>query len=379
VTTPINLHSQLLLAAFAEPQRAVPAWMQWQAQSDWQSTVDFDAYLLLPRIFHNLGGLGVEDALFMRLKGVVKHNWVANTTTLNGIASVEKLLQRNAITAVLLPPCALLLGDRSMAMSPGEPISYRISRSDAQRVARLLCAQGWRSVAASVPRWCLPGYIAATRNLRIRADELTLDLQWMDSPGPERNPVDDISATRRVFHGQSICTLGAPESIRLLLSAPNMGTELARVSRALMLLQHGADYAGWHCLLQLLHRSGSGYADLVESLKPAAGDANQHSVQPALQQELQHSTQPSSQSELASHSPPDTRANTLWKHYQLRWRHYRSALGEEFSSAAALCCLPGYLMGRWELQRFHEIVPAAYRTLRFQWQAHRGGGQGKFR
>jgi hypothetical protein len=369
-----GLHSQLLLAAFAEPQRAVPAWTQWQAQSRWEETVDFDAYVLLPRIYQNLGKQGLDDALFLRLKGVVKHNWAANTAVLNGIAALGKQLQRNAITAILLPPCALLLGDRSMAMGPGEPIAYRIARRDAQRVARLLYAQGWRSAADAVPRWCLPGYIAATQSLRMRCDELSLHLQWIE---PD---MDCISTTRQVFHGQSICSLGMLDSVHLLLCAPEMGTELVRITRALLLLQRSGDQSAWRCLLQLLYASGSSLADLVESLMPpaiAVRSVEPHAVQRVRQHERQDATpQDDEQHKLVS---TNTRATTVWQHYQLRWQHYRAALGKEFSSVAALRCLPGYLMGRWQLQHLSEIVRTAYRALRFQWRAHRSPGQGQSR
>jgi hypothetical protein len=137
-----DLQAQLLLAAFAEPHRAVPAWARWGAESGWEQHVDFDSFLLLPRVYHNLGGHGIDDALFRRLKGVVKRNWAANAATLAALGRVAEVLQQTGVAAALLPPCSLLLRDRSTALEPGIPIAFRLAREDAQRVIRLLCAAG---------------------------------------------------------------------------------------------------------------------------------------------------------------------------------------------------------------------------------------------
>ncbi len=157
MSDPVSLQAQLLLAAFAQPHRAVPAWAQWRADSGWQHHLDFDAYLLLPRVYHNLGGRGVDDALFRRLKGVVKRNWAANAATLAALGRVAGVLDTSCIVAVLLPPCSLLLRDRSTALEPATPIAYRMARKDAQGVIRLLCAAGW----AVSPTVCRAGVCQA--------------------------------------------------------------------------------------------------------------------------------------------------------------------------------------------------------------------------
>ncbi|MEZ5573718.1 MAG: hypothetical protein R3E64_17125 [Halioglobus sp.] len=348
----LELQSLLLLAAFAEPSRALDAWRLWHSQSQWENAVDFDAYLLLPQVYHNLGGRGVEDALFKRLKGVVKRNWLANTATLAAISRIAQVLQANAIASVLLPPHAQLLDDRSMAMQPGAVIAYRIDRSDAQFAVWLLHAQGWRSAKFSVPYWCLPGFIAATNSLRLNADDLALDLQWFES-----GQQDSHGTASRLFHGQTISTLGTVATIRLLLTAADMGSELVRVTRALLLLHKTSDHAGWRCLLQLLRERESGFADLVASFSPVPA---MYSVVTVCKEEAVHKRE--------FHAANDTPATTLWMHYRLRWKAYRAALGDDFSCAAAIRCLPGYLMGKWSLHRLREVFPRWYGTLRYQWR-----------
>ena len=260
----ISLQTQLLLAAFASPQQAMRAWACWQSASGWERHLDFESYLLLPRVYHNLGGQGVEDALFTRLKGVVKRNWAANTATLAAIRRIAGILEKSGIASVLLPPCSLLLHDRSAALATATTIAWQIARRDAQCVTRLLGDAGWRCVAHGVPHWSLPGYIAAISHISLRDGEgTTLDLQWVDALESVAGGSDSHH-----LHGQAPRSPGTRASIRLLLDSPGMGSELCRLSRALLLLDKTPDDDGWRCLLERLQQRGSPFLDLVAELSP---------------------------------------------------------------------------------------------------------------
>ncbi len=359
----VSLQTQLLLAAFASPQQAVPAWARWQSESDWERHLDFESYLLLPRVYHNLDGRGVDDALFKRLKGVVKRNWAANAATLVAIRRIADILQQSGIASVLMPPCSLLLRDRSAALAPGTPIAYQIARRDAQCVTRLLSDAGWRCVANGVPRWSLPGYIAAVSHISMRdGDGTTLDLHWVDA----LESVAGGSASHDL-HGQTIRSPGTRASMRLLFDSPGMGSELCRLSRVLLLLEKAPDEDGWLCLLQQLQQRYSPFLDLVAELSPvvtvsgiSAGDWN------------------ADPSERPVTTASGTQIMTFRQRLAKPWQYYRRVLGDETSTVQALRYLPGYLMGKWVLQHFSEILPSAYRALRYHWRQRNVDQRGQF-
>ncbi len=349
----ISLQAQLLLAAFAEPHRAVPAWARWRAESGWEHHMDFDAYLLLPRVYHNLGGRGVDDALFRRLKGVVKRNWAANTATLSALGRVAGVLDRSGMEAVLLPPCSLLLRDRSTALEPATPIAYRMSRKDAQGASRLLGAAGWRCVAHGVPRWSLPGYIAATSCMRLRDhDGITLHLQWAEAPQSV-----DAGEVSHELHGRAMRSLDTVQSIRFLIVGQGMGSDFCRLSRALLLLEKAPEDDGWRCLLALLQLRNSPFVDTVASLSPVRAMSGAS----AGEREARYSGP-----ELTGSS--DASVMTFRGRIARRWQRYRGELGAAISTGRAIVYLPGYLMGKWDVQQVSEILPRSLRTFRYYWR-----------
>jgi hypothetical protein len=352
VSAASGLQLDLLRAAFAPPAQALPAWARWQSGSGWEQHVDFDAYLLLPRVYHNLGGRGVDDALFQRLKGVVKRNWAANAATLTAISRIAVALERAAIPCVLLPPCSLLLHDRTVALAAGTPIACQIARRDAQRAVRLLRGQGWRGIARGIPRWSVPGFIAASSRLHLRDGQgRLLDLQWPDTATCAHGSMV------HTVHGHALRSPGLRASIQLLLCDAGADSELCRVSRALLLLAKMPDSDGWHCLLAHLRLRCSPLLELVAALAPPGARSGA-----ADRDERADVTVPAASAANSGHS------STFLRRLARPWQHYRSALGAQFSTAQALCFLPGYLMGKWQLQHVGQILPRAYRALRYHWR-----------
>lgn len=356
MSDPVGLQRDLLLAAFAAPSQALPAWARWQSASGWERHLDFESYLLLPRVYHNLGGRGVDDALYTRLKGVVKRNWAANAATLAVIARIAEILQTKGIASELLPPCALLLSDRSAALAAGTPIAYRIARGDAPNVIALLRDAGWRCIADGVPRWSLPGYIAAVDRIELRdAGETALDLRWT-------GPLDraDGDSAFRELRGCTIRMPGARSGVGLLLDDAGAGSELGRLSRALLLLEKAPDAGGWRHLTLWLQQRGSPFLDTVSVLSPAVATPDD--------------SVPESQADSV-----EARGNAATEDHNLTfigrlatpWRTYCNALGEQTSLPQALQCLPGYLTGKWRLRHAGELLPAVYRSLRYHWRQRR--------
>ena len=90
----------LLLAAFAEPGSALPAWQDWVRHSDWQNQVSAHAYLLLPAIHRNLADADTVDELFPRLAGVKKRNLAANGPRIIALLKLLTLLSQARCTPV---------------------------------------------------------------------------------------------------------------------------------------------------------------------------------------------------------------------------------------------------------------------------------------
>ena len=183
---------------------------------------------------------------------------------------------------------------------------------------------------------------------------MTLDLQWVEGACANTR-----RATAIRFREQAIYTLDTVASVHLLLTVKTMGTDLVRIGRALLLLNKHDDLAGWRCLLRESRHSNSAYADTVASLCPLPPEdvvrdegTNALCIQPE---------------EPGSGEVP---AASLFLHYQQRWQHYRAALGEGHSNLAAIRCLPGYLMGRWELSQVREGIPHFYSAVKYQWRRH---------
>ena len=75
------LELDLLLASFHLHSDAVESWKRWRESTDWDGHVDGDAFALLPEAWRNLQGLGVDDSLFPRFKGIARQAWLANQRT----------------------------------------------------------------------------------------------------------------------------------------------------------------------------------------------------------------------------------------------------------------------------------------------------------
>jgi hypothetical protein len=64
----------------------------------------------------------------------------------------------------------------------------------------------------------------------------------------------------------------------------------------------------------------------------------------------------------------ETRSTTFLGRLRRRWLRYRVLLGEEVSAVRAVLCLPGFLMGKWQLQHVREILPRLWPAVRYQWR-----------
>jgi hypothetical protein len=336
------LKESLLIAAFAGKKDARAAWHRWEHGSGWQSHVDFDSYLLLPRIYHNLGGDSVEDELFGRLKGVIRQNWVTNTSSLRMVKSLIDSSRLPAEFLWVLPPLSLLSQDRSTALSDRAPAVWLPRKSDLPSFAADMRTAGWRMSAKRIPDWCMSGFLAAASSLDWEHSRHgVLQVRWhcgySDTPiawHPQNN------ATEASLADQQVYCLCASDTVRYLILAPGMGSAFERCSRAILYLWHNDNREGWQCLMQLLQAESSPYLGTVRRLAPKE-----------IGSELQ------AQPDMAPEFPAQgvsARLPFFRKQYE-HWHSFHKDLGSDTGIIQSLIAMPGYLMGKWNLAHPAEI------------------------
>lgn len=336
------LKETLLIAAFADNKEALAAWQRWERSSNWQGHVDFGAYLLLPRIYHNLGGGSVQDELFGRLKGVIRQNWVTNTGSLSMIKALVIGSNLPAERLWILPPLSLLSQDRSTALGARDATIWLPRRSDLTTFAADMRTAGWLTPDKQIPDWCMPGFSAAASFLRWEhAKYGTLQVRWpggdSDTPvewRPRNNGTETSLAGERPY---CLCT---PDTVRYLMLAPDLGSSFERCSRALLYLWHNGNQEGWQCLLQLLQACSSPYLGTVRQLAPEE-----------IVLELQ--TRPDlSPKEL---TPDGSARRPFFQKQHEHWHAFNKDLGGDTGITQSLVSMPGYLMGKWSLTHPAEI------------------------
>ncbi len=181
---------------------------------------------------------------------------------------------------------------------------------------------------------------------------MTLDLQWAEAP----RSVDGGEAAHEL-HGRAMRSLDTVQSIRFLLGGPGMGSDFCRLSRALLLLEKAPEHDGWRCLLAQLQLRDSPFVDTVASLSPVSAISGASAGE-----------REAERSEPVQAGITEASAMTFRGRLARRWQRYRGELGAAFSTGRAIVYLPGYLMGKWDVQQVSEILPRSLRTLRYYWR-----------
>jgi len=351
------LRGELVVAAFGELPAALDAWQRWREGSDWQRHVDFESFLLLPRVYRNLGGQSVEDELHSRLRGVIRRNWAANTRRIARLRPLLSLVEAVANGAVLPPPHALLCDDASAAFTAEHPRLWFPARAGALELAHALLHCGWQCSEQGVPAWCLAGYAAASGSLTLAQGGELIELHWADGdegvPDGQRSADDFVT---RTLAGAELRCFGPRGTVRYLLHGPGQGPAFRRVARVLLYLERHGDPDAWRCLLRFLDESGGSWAAAVRELAPVAVGGTPARTPPAAATPCR---------------PAASNRLPFLQQQRHHWRRYRNALGGQAGTTAALAQLPGYLMGRWKLSKPVEIPGRLLRGLVSDWRYRR--------
>jgi len=345
------LQQTLLTAAFAARDEALPAWRCWERDSDWQVHVDFDSYLLLPRVYHNLSKSGVEgsveDALFGRLKGIIRQNWVNNTRHL---AMLKALTDSNSLPPehlLLLPPFSLICQDRSIAFNHELPALWLPHRSDLPHLTRDLREGGWITPGKHIPQWCLNGFAAAASSLTWEHSEHSLlRIDWAvsgdDAPWQPGDNYTTVSLGDLRFHG--FCPA---DTVSYLLLAPGLGSPFRRCAQAMLYLQNTGSEEGWRRLLKQLHAEASPLLAAAIALSPPGAKTIEDTPG----------------TELPCPVVAGSGRQPFFRKQRQHWLGLRDDVGVEAGTLKVLQALPGYLMGKWGLAQLAQIPRRLLRGL----------------
>lgn len=328
----------LLTAAFRPDARAIEAFGRWSRGVDWEGPIDDGAYDLMPAVHRNLRGLGHDDALLPRFKGVARKTWIENQRTRAELSSWLPAAGTPPLLA--LPPTSLLLVGGA-AGAHRRPLRLATRCEDASRTIAELRARNWRPEGRRLPpeAW-LDGYVRATDHLamRRRADEW-LSLTWRLETwfGPRSEATWASAETVRVDRA-SVLVLRPTDALEFALRQPVGDRPLPWLANALVLASSAIDWSALRAILAA-EPLGPGQAALIpvfdELLEPTGGSLG----------DVLASGAPAVERPAASPFGEPAR----WA--AGAWRRFRGSFAASTPWRRIAGQVPGYVLGRWHVAR----------------------------
>lgn len=337
----------LISAAFLRHPDAITAWQRWRDSVNWDDHLDHGGFALLPQVYRNLSQLGADDPLFPRLKGIGRQAWLTNQQLIYKIKPILDAWQEVKLDAPLvLPPTQQLLHDSSALLNPKAPLSFSVHPSQAEKAIGALLDIGCRPHEVRLPAWSMTGYILGAHHLKLEWNSgVSLHLCW-GVHGWLGKHVDELWAT--TYPGKlgryPICTLSLADTLAFMLRQPITDRPFDAL----------AEFLAYIAATDPVHLPSLQQAQWVNP--PTADWRELFSIAQAIFRQwnvsLDISTRFILEPAAAPHgeSRPLLPRRTLSSQWLLsRWHEYRLELGKHHSAWMALLQLPGYLMGRWQI------------------------------
>ena len=140
---PTPLQELLLKATLLPAKEAVPAWEEWKASVDIDK-LDAGSYRLLPLLYRNLHGLGIDAPVLSKLKGVYRHTWSKNHFLSQRMIPLLEAFHLASIETLILKGAALILlyyGD--YGLRPMGDFDVLVRRKDLRIAIAVLYRLGW--------------------------------------------------------------------------------------------------------------------------------------------------------------------------------------------------------------------------------------------
>lgn len=139
-------HRLLLQAALWEDERAVQAWLRWQALTDWQNApVDWPSYRLLPAVYKNLKKNSPDTPGMPRLKGLYRRAWYENTRLLHASLPAFQALAGAGIPLLFFKGISLARHYYDdLAARPMGDLDVLVPEDKTHQALQLLLDSSWR-------------------------------------------------------------------------------------------------------------------------------------------------------------------------------------------------------------------------------------------
>jgi hypothetical protein len=136
----------LILAAAVGPiAGATEAFAAWRRNTDLEAPFGREIFRLLPLVYHRMRGLGLDDPLMGRLKGVYRFEWYRTHALLHCTSPVVAALQAAGVDTLMLKGVPLLFSYyRNHALRPMADIDVLVPPGQVRRAMAVLQAEGWR-------------------------------------------------------------------------------------------------------------------------------------------------------------------------------------------------------------------------------------------
>ena len=344
------LELDLLLASFHLHSDAVESWKRWRESTDWDGHVDGDAFALLPEAWRNLQGLGVDDSLFPRFKGIARQAWLANQRTKSVLE--KHLPGALAPELILLPPTSFLFTDGTAVLQHRHEWRFAVRPGDAAEAVRTLQQLGWQVQGTHVPTRLLEGWVRGAAHLPMAHDDgERLGLTWrLDAWLGERTDAAWAAAAPVGTGHCSMRCLQATDAMEFLLRQPVAGRPMRWLGDVLRLAGPSIDGAALHAAL---------------FRRPLRGDVAH--LLPVLSRLLaDRGGSPLALAAGSAASPPGSRpASSFATRCRDDWSRYRASWEPEFRWPRAIAQLPGYMMGRWGASSPRDLARGLAGWIRF--------------
>ena len=172
---PTGPQALILRAAVAPDAEVRPAFEAWKALINLDDDLDGGAFRLLPLVFDRLHGLGVDDPLMGRLKGVYRKSWSETQTLFHDMAPVIAALEAAGVKTMLLKGAPLALSYyRTVALRPMLDLDVVVPFDQADKALKVMAELGWTAGSTIRPHEMPETHAVDMRSAKGRE----LDLHW---------------------------------------------------------------------------------------------------------------------------------------------------------------------------------------------------------
>jgi hypothetical protein len=366
-----SLPERLLLeAALGGAERAIPAFHAWRSQVDLEGELGWSVVNLLPLVYHNLHGHGVQDPAMGRFKGIYRRAWYETQRLFHQTAPAAAALVAHGIEVMLLDGVPLARSYyHHPALRPMTSISLLVRRPWARSAIQVLQAAGW---------WCTRD--AADDHLRF-ADSLSflgaqggaVHLYWRVLEGSHdegtdesfwqaSEPVEWQGTPLRQLDATGLLTRALFEGVRW-----DGGDSLTWIPDALMVLRRRPSSIDWERFgrvadgQRMTHRLLLACTYLASTFGaeiPATVETRLASHRTGFLERVADATLLASRRNGVNRTPPG------WRGLLAGYARYTARHRPGRNRVSLLLDFPHYLRYHWGLSSRREILPAFLRRLR---------------